>query len=193
MKGLILEIGMVVVGYLLGSIPFGLLFSTTIYGIDPRKKGSGNIGATNVLRVVGKKAAFLTLVCDVLKGFAPIAVARHIGFNEEAILVVGLAVILGHIFSIYLGFKGGKGVATSFGVFLVISPQIAFIALIFWGGSVLISKYAAVGALTAFGALPFLAFFLKREFPFVLLASTVSVLVCFRHKDNIHRLLKGTE
>ncbi len=184
---------MVFAAYLVGAVPFGLLFSKQIEGIDPRAKGSGNIGATNVLRVVGKRAAVLTLVCDVLKGGVPIAVSRTLGISEGMLLIVSLAVVLGHIFPVYLRFKGGKGVATAFGMFLVLSPQVAIIAFAFWLGSLLLSKYAAVGALTAFGALPFIAFYVAKEPVFILFASTISLLVCARHQDNIRRLLNGTE
>ncbi|HIE65161.1 MAG: glycerol-3-phosphate 1-O-acyltransferase PlsY [Nitrospira sp.] len=185
--------GMALSAYLVGAIPFGLLFSRSIEGVDPRERGSGNIGATNVLRVVGKRAAALTLVCDILKGAVPVAVVRYFGMGEEILLIVSLAVVLGHIFPIYLRFKGGKGVATAFGMFLALSPQIAFIAAIFWLGGFLLSKYAAVAALTAFGVLPFISFFLTKEPMFILFASSISLLVCIRHKDNIRRLMNGTE
>lgn len=193
MNGRIAGIGLAFAAYLVGAIPFGLLFSKRIEGIDPRERGSGNIGATNVLRVVGKRAAVLTLVCDILKGGIPVALSRTFGLSKGMLLIVSLAVVLGHIFPVYLRFKGGKGVATAFGMFLVLSPQIAFIAFVFWLGSLLLSKYAAVAALTAFGALPFISFFLTKEPVFILFASTISLFVCIRHKDNIRRLLDGTE
>ncbi|MFQ5579013.1 MAG: glycerol-3-phosphate 1-O-acyltransferase PlsY [Nitrospiria bacterium] len=185
--------GMVFAAYFFGAVPFGLLFSKQIEGIDPRKRGSGNIGATNVLRTVGKKAAVLTLVCDILKGGIPIALSRAIGIGERTLLIVSLAVVLGHIFPVYLRFKGGKGVATAFGMFLVLSPQIAAVASFFWLVGLLLSKYAAVAALVAFGALPFVSAYFTSEPGFILLASSVSLLVCFRHKDNVRRLLDGTE
>jgi len=179
--------------YLVGAIPFGLLFSRRMKGVDPRERGSGNIGATNVLRVVGKRAAILTLACDVLKGGVPVAVSRYLGISEGLLLIVSMSVVLGHIFPVYLQFKGGKGVATAFGMFLALAPQIAIIAAIFWVGGLLFSKYAAVAALTAFGVLPFISFFLTKEPIFVLFASSISLLVCIRHKENIRRLIDGTE
>jgi acyl phosphate:glycerol-3-phosphate acyltransferase len=140
-----------------------------------------------------KKEAVLTLVCDAGKGFIPIFSAGLLELREEAIFFAALAVIVGHIFPIFLKFKGGKGVATSFGVFLALTPQIALFALILWVGGVYLGKYSSIGALTAFGALPVLALFLKPEPYFILLASTVSLLVYVRHWENIQRLLKGTE
>lgn len=187
------ELGVILASYLIGSIPFGLLISKIIRGVDPRREGSGNIGATNVLRVVGKKAAVLTLICDAVKGFAPIFAAGLLELQKEAVLFAALAVILGHIFPLFLKFKGGKGVATSFGAFLALTPQIALLALVLWIGGVLFGKYSSIGALTAFGALPFLALLLKPEPDFILFASIVSVLVYIRHRENIQRIMKGTE
>lgn len=183
---------MILASYLIGSIPFGLLISKVL-GADPRLAGSGNIGATNVLRVVGKKAAVLTFIFDTLKGLVPIFSAGLLELREQAIFFVALAVILGHIFPIFLKFKGGKGVATSFGAFLALTPKIALLALVLWMMGIYFGKYSSIGALIAFGALPFLAFLLKPEPGFVLLASVVSILVYIRHWENIHRLIKGTE
>src|SRR3569832_414954 len=186
------EIGMILAAYLIGSIPFGLLISK-IRGVDPRRGGSGNIGATNVLRVVGKKEAALTLIFDALKGFAPIFASGLLELQEQAILIVAFAVILGHIFPVFLKFKGGKGVATSFGVFLALAPKIALVALILWIAGVYLGKYSSIGALTAFGALPFLALLLKREPGLILFASVIAVLVYIRHWENIQRLIQGKE
>src|SRR5579884_1781285 len=188
-----LEIGWVIIAYLLGSIPVGLLISKSTQGVDPRQAGSKNIGATNVLRVVGKKAAALTLFGDLLKGFLPVAAARFFGVADAALLWVGFAAILGHIFPVYLNFKGGKGVATSFGVFLVLAPSIALVALLIWLAGMSFSKYSSVGALSAFAALPFLAILLKPEMKFVLFATIISILVYIRHKENIQRLIAGRE
>jgi glycerol-3-phosphate acyltransferase PlsY len=188
-----LEIGSVIIAYLVGSIPVGLLISKYIEGVDPRQTGSKNIGATNVMRVVGKKAAALTLIGDLLKGLLPVAAARLLGIPEEGLLLVGLAAILGHIFPVYLKFKGGKGVATSFGVFLVLAPPIAFVALLIWIAGISFSKYSSVGALSAFAALPILAVLLKPEMKFVLVSTIISILVYIRHKENIQRLIAGRE
>ncbi|MDC4206279.1 MAG: glycerol-3-phosphate 1-O-acyltransferase PlsY [Candidatus Manganitrophus sp.] len=190
---MLIEFGSVIIAYLVGSIPAGLLVSKFSGGIDPRQAGSKNIGATNVMRVAGKKAAALTLIGDLLKGLLPVAAARLFNLPEEGLLLVGLSAILGHIFPVYLKFKGGKGVATSFGVFLGIAPLIALIALLIWIAGISFSKYSSVGALSAFAALPFLAVLLKPEMKFVLFSTIISILVYIRHKENIQRLIAGRE
>ncbi|MFQ5587667.1 MAG: glycerol-3-phosphate 1-O-acyltransferase PlsY [Nitrospiria bacterium] len=184
---------MILANYLAGSLPFGLMIAKVFRGIDPREKGSGNIGATNVLRVAGKKAAVATLIFDLIKGLPFIFAARLAGFENRIVLLVGLAAILGHIFSVFLRFKGGKGVATSFGVILVLTPQVAIAGLLFWGGGVFFGKYSSVGALTAFGILPLLTFFFNLGADFVIFSIIVTLLVYFRHWENIRRLLQGRE
>lgn len=184
---------LIVVAYAIGSIPFGIFISKTMSGIDPRHAGSGNIGATNVLRVAGKKQAILTLVGDILKGLLPVGLAQFFEVEQQGILLIGFSAILGHIFPVLLKFKGGKGVAVSLGVFLGIAPVIALIALVIWIAGVSYGKYSSVGALAAFGALPFLAILLKPEPAFILFSFVVAALVYFRHKDNIVRLIRGEE
>ncbi|NOY85509.1 MAG: glycerol-3-phosphate 1-O-acyltransferase PlsY [Nitrospirae bacterium] len=184
---------MIFANYLVGSLPFGLIVSKILQGADPRKQGSGNIGATNVLRVVGKKAAGITLLCDLLKSLPLIIAAQQMGFNERAVLFIAVAGILGHIFSVFLKFKGGKGVAASFGIVLVLAPHVALIGLLLWGGGVFFGKYSSVGALAAFGALPLIAFFLNGSSDFLLFTGFVSFLVYFRHLGNIRRLIQGVE
>ncbi len=184
---------MILANYLVGSLPFGLIITKLFQGIDPRKKGSGNIGATNVLRVAGKKAAVATLFFDLCKGLPLIIVSRQSGFGDRITLLVGLAAILGHIFSVFLKFKGGKGVASSFGVILILAPQVALVGLLLWGGGVFFGKYSSVGALTAFGALPLLTFFFNLGTDFVIFSCLITFLIYFRHWGNIRRLLEGTE
>ena len=188
-----LTIVLIISAYLIGSIPSGILIAMASRGIDPRQAGSGNIGATNVLRVVGKKAAAITLLADILKGLVPIGIAFLFRIEQPFILLIGGAAILGHLFPLFLNFQGGKGVAVSLGVFLGIAPKIAFIALViwligFWGG-----RYSSTGALAAFGALPFLALLIRPEPAFVFFSTLLSILVYFRHWDNIRRLLHGDE
>ena len=186
-------LGIVLANYLLGAIPFGLIISKWAKGIDPRRAGSGNIGATNVLRVVSKQAAALTLVCDLIKGIPLLLVARWMALGETATLFVGFAAVLGHVFPVFLRFKGGKGVATSFGVILVLAPPIALTGLVLWGGGVFFGKYASVGALTAFGALPFLTVLFNATPNFVIFSTAISSLIYLRHWTNIRRLVRGTE
>ncbi len=184
---------MIFANYLVGSLPFGLIVSKILRGSDPRKQGSGNIGATNVLRVVGKKAAGLTLLCDLLKALPLVIAAQQMGFSERTILLIAVAGILGHVFSVFLKFKGGKGVATSFGVVLVLAPHLALIGLLLWGGGIFFGKYSSAGALTAFGLLPLIAFFSDVSPDLFLFTGFVSLLVYFRHLGNIRRLIQGTE
>ncbi|MEK7703015.1 MAG: glycerol-3-phosphate 1-O-acyltransferase PlsY [Nitrospirota bacterium] len=184
---------LIVLAYLIGSIPFGLLISKWMAGKDPRQSGSGNMGATNVFRVVGKKEAILTLSADIIKGMIPIGLASFGGIEQRMLFFIGFSAILGHIFPIFLGFKGGKGVSVSFGVFLSIAPKIALSALIVWMGAFKIWHYSSAGALAAFGVLPVLALWLKPEKEFVLFSIVVSVLVYFCHRGNIVRLMRGEE
>ncbi len=184
---------MIGAAYLVGSIPSGLWISMACRGIDPRLAGSGNMGATNILRVVGKKEAILTLVADVIKGWLPVMAALLLEIEQRFVLLIGGSTILGHIFPVFLKLKGGKGVAVSLGVFLGIAPKIALISFIIWLAGVYGGKYSSAGALAAFGALPFVAFFLKPEIEFVVFSVMLSILVYLRHWENIRRLLHGEE
>ncbi|MBI3359369.1 MAG: glycerol-3-phosphate 1-O-acyltransferase PlsY [Nitrospirae bacterium] len=182
-----------IVAYAIGSIPFGVWISRAMSGIDPRQAGSRNMGATNVLRVVGKGPAMLTLAGDILKGIFPVWLAQLFRMEQQSIFLVGFSAILGHLFPVFIMFKGGKGVAVSFGVFLGVAPKIAFISFIIWLCGVTMGRYSSIGALAAFGALPFLALLFKPTPAFVLFSLMVSVLVYFRHKENIFRLVRGEE
>lgn len=178
--------------YLLGSIPFGLLFSK-IKGKDPRKYGSGNIGATNIARVIGKKWGIFTLICDLLKGLIPVFLAKIAGVSDFFIALTGLFAVCGHCFSIFLGFKGGKGVATALGVFLGICPlAVAFGAFIF-GIALYYSKFVSVGSLSAATSMPiFIYLFCNNSF-YEAMAWTICFIIWIRHKDNLIRLAKGEE
>jgi glycerol-3-phosphate acyltransferase PlsY len=177
--------------YLLGSLPTGLLIAK-IKGIDLKSSGSGNIGATNVLRTVGKWPALLTLLGDCLKGVAAVFIARYLSAGVFFEGVVGLFAILGHNFSLFLKFRGGKGVATSLGVLIIYSPQIAIFTIIIWLMTVLISKYSSLGALVSFGLLPLIAVVFDSPWK-VPVFLTMTILIFLRHMDNIRRLLRGTE
>jgi len=145
------------------------------------------------LRVAGKGAAALTLLCDLLKGIPLLMLAQQAGLEEPALLLIAFAAIMGHIFPVFLRFKGGKGVATSFGVILVLAPKVAFVGLLLWGIGAFLGKHSSVGALSAFASLPFLTFIFKGTPIFVIFSIFVSALVYFRHWGNISRLLQGTE
>jgi glycerol-3-phosphate acyltransferase PlsY len=180
-----------ITAFVLGSIPFGVIIARS-QGIDLRKTGSRNIGATNVLRSIGKLPAVLTLLGDILKGTAAVAIARYIGIDPGLEGVVGIAAILGHNFSLFLGFRGGKGVATSLGVLIVYAPQIALITIIIWLMTVLLTRYSSLGALVSFTLLPVNVFFFDKpdKLPFAII---ITALIIVRHIDNIRRLLQGTE
>jgi len=183
----------VLTGYLLGGVPFGVVISKTMGLPDPRTVGSKNVGFTNVLRVSGKPAGILTLMGDMGKGWVMGFAATQLLQDEWAILIVALAPFLGHLFSPFLKFKGGKGVATALGSVLGVAPLIGLLLLLAWIGSVAISRYSSGGALTAFGLFPIIAVLARPTGPFILFSLIVTALIVIRHKGNIERLWKGTE
>lgn len=184
---------LVVVGYLLGAIPFGIVVSKGMGLPDPRMVGSKNVGFTNVLRVSGTKAGVLTLLGDMGKGWVMGWVAMQWLTVESFIMIVALSPILGHLFSPFLGFKGGKGVATAVGAVLGLSPSIGLLLLLIWLGTVAIWRYSSGGALAAFGCFPVVAIVNEQRQEFLIFALVVSGLIWIKHKDNIVRLWKGTE
>ena len=184
---------MTVLGYLLGAVPFGIVVSKALGLPDPRTAGSKNVGFTNVLRVSGKKAGVLTLLGDLGKGWVVAWVAMHWLTFESYIMIVALAPILGHIFSPFLGFIGGKGVATAVGVVLGLSPSIGLLLLLIWLGAVAIWRYSSGGALAAFTCFPIVAIVNEQRQELLIFSLLVGALIWFKHKDNIVRLWKGTE
>ena len=179
-------------GYLLGSIPFGLLL-TRVAGLgDIRGIGSGNIGATNVLRTGNKGLAAATLLLDGLKGAAAVLIARVLVFDQDIALLAGLAAVLGHLFPVWLTFKGGKGVATGLGVLIAAAWPIGLAACAVWLIVAATARLSSLAALAAFAVAPIAALILQ-DYGVVKLAFTIAVLVCVRHQANIRRLLAGTE
>ncbi len=182
--------------YLIGAIPFGLLFSRAV-GKDVRREGSGNIGATNVNRVLGKKLGILTLLCDVAKGFLPVFLASILlpqGENREFFIgLCGLAAVIGHMFPLYLGFRGGKGVATALGVFLCFSPWSILIGLFVFLAVVAVTGFVSAGSLAAAGLIPFCIWFLGGNTSILLPAFVIAVLIWIKHSSNIGRLVRGEE
>jgi len=160
---------------------------------DPRTVGSKNVGFTNVLRVSGKTPGILTLIGDMGKGWVMGFAATHLLQDEWAILLIALAPFLGHLFSPFLGFKGGKGVATALGSVLGVTPLIGLLLLMAWIGAVALWRYSSGGALTAFGLFPIIAALVRPTAPFVLFSVLVTALIVMKHKGNIERLWKGTE
>lgn len=179
--------------YLLGSIPTGILIAMLMGGPDPRSVGSGNIGATNVMRATGLLAGALTLLGDVLKGVIPVLLGLYIFGSILGVSLLALASFLGHLFSVFLGFKGGKGVATAAGVFLVISPLVVLIDGIIFGLVVYISGYVSLGSLTAVALLPILITHFQATRGYLPLAVVIGALVIVKHAGNIKRLIQGKE
>ncbi|MDH4229919.1 MAG: glycerol-3-phosphate 1-O-acyltransferase PlsY [Nitrospirota bacterium] len=185
----VMDIALVVVAYLVGAVPFGVLVARMLGIHDLQSRGSGNIGATNVNRILGKKAGAITLLCDVLKGFLPVWAGQLLGATAEVQTLVAAAAVVGHIFPIYLRFRGGKGVATGFGVVMALHPPTAIAALVIWLGTARISRVSAVGALSAYALLPLLAWGMGPGGWFVPFVVGLSVLVLVRHTSNIRQLI----
>lgn len=196
-----IHIIVVIVAYLLGSIPFGLILARIFLGTDVRQIGSGNIGATNVMRTGSKKLGIATLVLDAGKGFAAVTLARHVGVwtASDAALLTALAAVLamvGHIFPVWLKFKGGKGVATGVGVFLALVPKAVLIVLAVFVVIFAMCRYVSLASIVATAAFPVVAWFYIRQtgnlvlMPFIVAAA---LLIIAKHHQNIRRLLSGTE
>lgn len=183
---------MLLAAYLIGSIPTGLLLGK-MYGIDVRKEGSGNIGATNLYRTVGRKVGIITLVGDCFKGFIPVLVIKYFALPLEVAALVGLAAFCGHVFSVFLKFKGGKGVATALGVFLGLSPLSVAIALALFILLMIKWRYVSLGSISAAAVMPLAVYWLNNNLTLVFVTSIISIIVIARHYENILRLLNGTE
>ena len=189
----IIPIFWIVAAYLIGSIAFGILVSK-LFGLpDPRTVGSGNIGATNVARSGKKLPAILTLLGDAFKGWFPVWLALQSGMLMWVVACVGLAVFFGHLFPIYHRFKGGKGVATALGVMLAISLMLGLAALVTWAIVFAISRYSSLAAIVAAVLSPLYAWFLLPYKDYVMMTFVIAVMLVWRHKSNIQKLLAGTE
>lgn len=181
------------IGYLMGSLPFAVIVSKAFGLADPRSFGSGNPGATNVLRTGNKAAAILTLLGDAAKGWVAMIVAAKVGAGETAIIYAGLAAFVGHLFPIFLRFKGGKGVATAIGVLLGLDGWLALGALLIWLATAVVSRYSSLAAIVAATATPALSFWLHGASVTTLSVLLMCLLLLWRHQGNIKRLLAGTE
>ncbi|MEE9203763.1 MAG: glycerol-3-phosphate 1-O-acyltransferase PlsY [Nitrospirales bacterium] len=180
-------------GYLLGSIPFGVLVCKSLATVDPRTAGSYNIGFSNVLRVAGKRAGVLTLIGDMGKGWLVGGAARYSLDHEPLVLLAALCAILGHMHSVFLRFSGGKGVATALGAVVGVAPAVGAALLGLWLASVAVWRTSSVGALVAFGSFPVVAIVMGRSWAFVAFAAVVSGMIVWKHRENVVRLWAGTE
>ncbi len=187
-----LEYAIPVMGYVLGSIPFGYLITKVTEGTDIRNVGSGNIGATNVFRK-NRWAGILTLLLDAAKGFAAVLVAGWVGGSIEWQAVSAVAAIAGHIFTPWLGFRGGKGVATGCGAYLAISPLAVGTTLILFVLIVVLTRYISLASILATGAFPLWALLYREPRPVLAWAAVGAAMIIARHHENISRLLSGTE
>lgn len=198
-----------IIAYLIGSVNFSIIISKKIAGFDVREKGSGNAGTTNMLRSVGKKAAAITLVCDILKGVISICIAIIIGniaknLDRELLLqIAGIAVVIGHTFPVFFGFKGGKGVATSLGVLLMSNWQIGLICLVFALVLMALTRMVSLGSCGAAVLFPVLTLFINEHYTvltegkngnvYFIYSVILAIIVLYNHRENIKRILSGTE
>ncbi|RII26378.1 MAG: acyl-phosphate glycerol 3-phosphate acyltransferase [Geobacter sp.] len=189
LKEIILTVG----AYLVGSVPTGLLLAKLIGGVDIRNAGSGNIGATNVYRTLGRKVGIITLVGDCLKGLLPVVFARQMGLPVEWVAVIGAAAFLGHVYTIFLGFKGGKGVATALGVFLALAPLAVLGALAVFIIVILKWRYVSLASISAAAAMPVFIILQGNHPSVVAMTLMIAALVIYKHRENIGRLRDGTE
>ena len=183
---------MLLLAYLAGSIPFGVVVGKVFYHVDVREHGSGNVGTTNVFRVLGKKAGVVVLACDMLKGFVPAFIAAYF-FNPWLAIFIAGAPVVGHIYSVFLRGRGGKGVATGAGVVLALVPLAFGIIIVVWLLLILITRYVSLASLVATLLVPVFVFAFGDPLPYEIAAVLVAVGIFWAHRGNIRRLLKGTE
>ncbi|MCL6518337.1 MAG: glycerol-3-phosphate 1-O-acyltransferase PlsY [Armatimonadetes bacterium] len=182
-----------IASYLLGAVPFGLIIAKAWRGIDVRKVGSGNIGATNVYRTLGLAPGITVFIADVLKGFIPTLMAIRLFDQPWVAVAAGLSAIIGHSLSVFLKFKGGKGVATSLGVAIGLAPLIALMAFGIWMAIVLATRYVSVASIVAVLSVPPLMWAFGKPLEYKLFALLVAVFVIVKHRSNILRLIQGKE
>lgn len=187
-----LSIGWILMSYLIGSVPFGLVVAKAVCGVDPRLEGSRNTGATNVSRLCGTKYGLSVLALDLLKGWAPAAGAMAFSDSWFFLSLVGLAAIIGHTNSPFLSGKGGKGVATTIGVFLALTPSALIISVLCCVAAITISGYVSLGSLTLGSALPVFTL-LTGKVGFLPVTLLVAVIIYWKHRENIRRLATGQE
>ena len=181
------------ISYILGSIPNGLILGKAIWGVDLRQHGSKNIGATNAWRTIGKAGGISIFALDFLKGAISAYIGLHLGGSELAGVLCGILAIAGHSWSVFLAFKGGKGVATGLGVIAALMPEVTLIVFAVWFAIVYFTGYVSLGSIVGAALVPILTLFFGLHTEFLILGLIAAVFIIYRHKSNIERLLKGTE
>lgn len=187
------DIALIIIGYLLGSLSTAVITCKVMGLPDPRQIGSGNPGATNVLRSGGKKAAIITLAGDLLKGLLPVAATLYLNREEMVAALVGLAAFLGHLYPLYFGFKGGKGVATALGVIFALNPFSGAAVTTTWLGMAVVTRISSLSALTAFLLAPLYLYFFTHKAGASVIMLCISGLIFWRHRRNIRNLVNGAE
>ncbi len=190
-----MKIALIIIScYLLGSIPFGYIVGKLFKKVDIREFGSGNIGATNVFRILGPSLASLVLIGDIGKGIFSIYLVQYLNIDNLLIITIaGLAVICGHDWSLFLGFKGGKGIATTFGVVFALNPTISILAVIIWGVVLITTRYVSLSSIFAVISILVFTILFKQPYEYIVFSAIVLVLGIFKHKDNIERLKSKKE
>lgn len=191
--GVLHYIACYILGHICGSVPNGLWIVKLLYGIDIREYGSKNIGTTNVFRTVGWKVAVFVLLGDVLKGILPVVLINCLFHSPELNVVTALGAFLGHSYSVFLNFKGGKGVATGIGIVIFLMPKAAVAVTVVWLILVLLTRYVSLGSIVAALSAPIFAWYFNYPMVYVLLVAFAAGIIVLRHHENIKRLLSGTE
>lgn len=182
-----------IIAYVLGSIPFGLILGKGIWRTDLRHHGSGNIGATNAWRILGKKAGITIFLCDFLKGLVAVGIAQHLSDSAIVAVLAAIFALVGHSFSFFMQFKGGKGVATGLGVLVMLMPTVSLIAFVLWSIIVYVTRYVSLGSCVAAFAVAILGIAMDYPLPYAIFGVLAAILIVVRHRSNIGRLLNGTE
>lgn len=183
---------LVPIAYLLGSVPTGYILGS-LAGVDVQKAGSGNIGATNVARTLGKRQGIVTLLADTAKGYIPVILGLYLGLTPAESTYVGIAAFLGHLYPLFLKFRGGKGVATALGVFLALAPVAALFLIVVFAVVVIWSRTTSLGSMTAAVAAPLTLWLTAYPMSVIAMSLFLAVMIIVRHRDNIRRLAAGTE
>jgi glycerol-3-phosphate acyltransferase PlsY len=190
--GILAFVVLLLLAYLVGSIPFGLVVGKLFYHVDVREHGSGNVGTTNVFRVLGKKAGVVVLVCDMLKGYVPAVIATHV-FSPWLAIFVAAAPVVGHMYSIFLKGRGGKGIATGAAVVAALVPEAFVVIMVVWVVLMLTTRYVSLASLVATFLVPVLVIWFGDPLPYQIAAVLVTIIIFYAHRGNIGRLLHGKE